>query len=521
MAPPTRGSAPAARIDWTYAAAFTACAVAALVPIWSARWLPIVDLPQHVALVSIWKHLADPAWGFAGTYALRLGSPYALGPVLLRGLCELADPVTAAHLWVSLFVVALPLSTDVLLRAAGADRWWSLAAFPAVFGFSFHWGFLPFLVAVPPALLLVAASFRYARDPTRRAAGWLAIGSLLLYPTHAVVLPFALSAAALVIAGHAPSWRSAAVRALPLLAPLPAAAAWTAWTRSTAATGDVWAWSLSPRRFDELPGMLFGAPPESLQDLPLTYDLLAIGVLTGVVALAVVAAPRVRRGLAYAGPVAVALLAYFLAPDVAFGSSFLYQRAPVFLVPFAALMLGAPTSALRGRIARAGLVAIVLGAMAVWAGRYRAFEREAGGFDTVLARMEPGRKVLGLSFRSLSPTIPGAPFFLHYAGWYQATRGGVLGYSFAGEYAQLVRYLPGAEPQMTPGLNFMPGRFRWEVDGGYDYFLVRAFEDAGPFLSRGAPAPVELVVRDGPWWLYRSRAGGPNAAAAAVGTGPR
>ena len=42
------------------------------------RYLPMGDVPQHSAMVSIMLHHGDPAWGFAQRYTFDfLGRPYA------------------------------------------------------------------------------------------------------------------------------------------------------------------------------------------------------------------------------------------------------------------------------------------------------------------------------------------------------------------------------------------------------------------------------------------------------------
>lgn len=51
--------------------------VAACLPIWVPRYLPLFDLPNHLAAVFVWRHLHDPAYGLAEFYRLRLiPAPY-------------------------------------------------------------------------------------------------------------------------------------------------------------------------------------------------------------------------------------------------------------------------------------------------------------------------------------------------------------------------------------------------------------------------------------------------------------
>ena len=59
---------------WLFAAAVAATAAVCLV----FRYLPMVDLPQHYAMVSVFTHYGDAAYGFAGRFAFDLAHrPYA------------------------------------------------------------------------------------------------------------------------------------------------------------------------------------------------------------------------------------------------------------------------------------------------------------------------------------------------------------------------------------------------------------------------------------------------------------
>lgn len=499
-----------------YPAALLLCSAAALAPIWSASYLPMVDLPQHLAQASIWMHLDDPRWGFTEQFRLNFGTPYLLGAALMRGLAELTSLEVAARLVSSLIVVGGALATDRLLRAAGGDRWWSLAALPAAYNFCWHWGFLPFLIAVPLGILLVAAAYWYSEAPSPRRAAALAALALALVPGHAIALGIALVCAFVIIAGRAPTWRQALVRALPLGAPVPLLLGWMVVSHGTEReTHSGVQWGLDPLRVVDLPSMILGLPPDVSRDVPRTLDLVALAVLLALVALALLAGARLRRGVAYLGPAVVAILLYLLAPQAVFGGSFVYQRAAAFVLPLLLVAFTATAGGRRRAATRAGLVVVVLACMSVWLVRYRAFDEEVGRFDRILAATESNRRIVTAPWRYYSAAVPGAPFYLHFGAYYQATRGGVLGASFATAYAQLVRYRPGAEPPMTPGLQWLGDAFDWSVDGWYDYFLTRADADMGPRLFREATEPIVLVAHEGSWWLYAKAAGrGPTDAGA-------
>ena len=157
--------------------AFIACSIAALVPLWTVKYLPMVDLPQHLAQVAIWMHIKDPAWGFGEQYGLNFMSPYLLGYVLIRVAAVFFDLDVAAKLVISVAVLGTPLALHRLLVRCGGDRWWSLVGFLLAFGFGFYWGFLNYILAVPLGLLLLAESHEFRRCPSAKngaivAAQW-------------------------------------------------------------------------------------------------------------------------------------------------------------------------------------------------------------------------------------------------------------------------------------------------------------------------------------------------------------
>ncbi len=102
-----------------------------------------------------------------------------------------------------------------------------------------------------------------------------------------------------------------------------------------------------------------------------------------------------------------------------------------------------------------------------------------------------------------------APVYLHWPAWYQATRGGIVDFSFADFFPQIVRYKANAPPRITETVGNDLRWFQWDVNGGanYDYFLVRSSEDIRAPLFREQSPHIELVARSGLWWLYRNTAG--------------
>ncbi|HET8538438.1 MAG TPA: hypothetical protein VFL83_01070 [Anaeromyxobacter sp.] len=506
-APADRSPAPAAApgaARW-YWAAFGACALAALGALWGVKYLPMADLPQHAAQVSIWMHLDDPSYGYAREFEVNRFSPYLLGYALARLVATFTSVVVAVKIVVTLAILALPLSMQLLLDRVGGDRYWALAGFPLAFGVAFYWGLLNYLVALPAGIAFVALAASYAAAPTLRRGVVLGLAGCVLYLAHALVLATCGAAAVAVIALRARGLRRAFVRALPLAAPFAVAIAWARWTHATETQVQrVPAWNLGLRRIWELPSVLLGR----------TFPDDGIGVAeTAVIVLVAATVPlagrRLGRDVARWLPAAVCTAAFLLSPSVVFGTALIHERfavlAGAFLVVAAAPLAGGPAT-VRLRVARGAVVAVAVGWLIVLGGRFRGFDAEAAGFDTVAAHMVPHRKALGLIFTPASAHVPGAPH-LHAIAWYQAQKGGVVGFSFATFFPELIRYGPNASgPVARELLAWRPLGFAWQRDGWYDYFVVRAPVDPRA-LFRQATVPIRLVVRDGEWWLFEALRG--------------
>src|SRR5688572_21731118 len=85
--------------------------------VFCARYLPLVDLPQHAAQLSIFVHYDDPAWGFREQFELNWGTPYVLLYVLARPLVPLFGIVGALHVVIAASIVGFALATYQLVRA--------------------------------------------------------------------------------------------------------------------------------------------------------------------------------------------------------------------------------------------------------------------------------------------------------------------------------------------------------------------------------------------------------------------
>jgi len=489
----------------------TALVLAGAAPFWAGRFLPFLDMPQHLGLANVLARYPEPATAFSSFYAIDGGvNPY-WGYYALMWLFTRALPLELANkLLLSAWAIALPLSVGFALRSLGRDWRWAAFALPLVWHENLFFGFTTFLVSMPFFFLAVGLLARdlRAERPDRIRAALLALAAVAAFLSHVqTYLLLCLSALAL----GAVEWRGlrfALRRAVPWVPSLGLFAAWFlptfAWNRSPRSP---LAHTANYRAFGSLGdlGAVFEPKAETLARASerlwgmyadASGELLgASWVLLFALALALAGWPDPggpAEGLAPPGEgdasgrggaraafrarpgellAVLALASYLLLPAQVAGQWYLNARYLVFAALLAPAFLAARAAGPRRLLAvAAAVLALWADANAAW--KVAAFQSELDGFASLVGRMAPGRRVLGLVFDGRPRSPLRHPLFLHFAAYYQALRGGDVGFSFAGLPSIPVRYRPGAQAP-HPG-EWAPQDFRWEPMGPhYDYFLVR------------------------------------------------
>lgn len=485
--------------------AFALCAAAAAAPFLVTYRMPMTDLPQHAAQITIWKHYNDPCYGFARTYRKDWFTPYLLGYGVARAFSTFLSVNDALKLTVYLTVLALALAVRMLALRAGLDPFLSLLAFPLAFGFSFYWGFLNFIVALPLGIAFVAWAYDYSLQQTVRRALIVAAAGLLLLIAHALVF-----AACLAIAGamHLTLWRNPKrmlLTAIPYALPLPLVALWALHVRRAEAPAQIAPWW---REIFARP-LLF-----PMRLLANDRDSAATGfalLFMIIVAVSGVAIARERRRWI---PFVVAAACYLFIPYAAFGNAWLFPRFAILAAVFALFALEAGKPLVPRPWGRALLLAAVFAWFAILSARFYRFGADARDFDRIANAIPTNRRLMFLNLIPGSDAVPGAPF-LHFAAYDQERRGGVIASSFASHFPELIRYRPGADPMTSFGIEWDPRAFNWQSnDSRFDFFLVRAPLDMHDAIFRQATEPVDLRGHVGLWWLFAKRSAAPGDACA-------
>jgi hypothetical protein len=479
--------------------AFALCAFLHTLPFLVTYRLPMTDLPQHAAQVTLWQHYDDSCYGLSRLYEPPWLTPY-LGGYASARLFATWMPVNAALklvLWLT--VVTLPLACRLLLRRSGADEWLALLAFPLAFGYSFYWGFLNTIVALPLAVLFLALAFDHALAPTARRAGAIVLLSFILLLAHGLIWASCTVVALIMHAVSVRGPRRFLFTALPYGAPVPLLIVWLAGVSAHPRLQVPTAWGLSPFRLISFFNDLLAMQP----------DIAATAMSVVLVLVALLAGVRPSRDRRRWIPALFFGVAYLLLPVSIRGVSFINGRFAVLCALSCLLAVDMRPPLVNRRLARLLIVAAVAAWALVLTGRFAVFQRESRDFDAVADTLPANASICYLSYAPESGALPGFPYY-HYAAWMQVRKGGLVNWSFANNFQSIIRYRPGVEIATTRNLYRNPRLFRWGTnDSRYDFFLVRAPVDPGRMIFAQATEPVVLDGHAGWWWVYRRAASRP------------
>lgn len=405
-----------------------------LVPLALVPAFPSQDGASHVEAAFNWRHYGSPDFPLLREYYVRnpTPEPNLLGHLMLMALLELMRPVTAEKLMVAAYVIALPLAVRyALVSVAPHAAWLAILAFPFVYAWPLHMGFLNFCWALPLFFFVVGYWVRHRHALGVRQGLDVAALLLVLWTAHVVPLVFALAVVALWLLFE----RRAVLRTLAAFAPAALMLAAFVW-RKQPVPSDAPPFGDLLRGFVRLESLVSFREPEALVSTLLVLlfaALLAAGVLafrdtrTFVPADALLAAAALFTVL------------YFVAPRRMAGGAYLNER--LLLFPFFALLLwlGARELPARARlVGHAAAAVLALGALSLHLSTYALLRGPIAEYLSAAPHLSPDHTLLPLSFApqgwGLSRMRPRTKVFLHTASYLAAERGVLNLANYEGNY---------------------------------------------------------------------------------------
>lgn len=497
--------------------------VAAVLPFWAGRFLPFLDLPQHLALSRIIHDYADPTLRYSDYYLVdgRI-TPYWGYYAAMNVLQTFFSLELANRLLFTAYAAGLPLAAGYLLASLGRDWRWAVFTLPLVWNTNLFYGFTSFVCSLPLFLLALGLAARQLSQaaPSSALSGRLAAACALVYLFHAQSYLLLGLCVLVLFAIHWRSVRWAASRTVPYLLSLALFAPWfwRSFVRPEAKPLEV-SHTVRHLNYGSLGGLNLSFEPKA--DVLAKIPERLVGAYNdgsdwrvGGLLLAAFAAAWLVAGLSLpkgglraalrerAGELLCLVLfaSYLFAPMEAAGQWYINPRHLVFAALLAPAFLVAPA---RGFRTAALALALAVGLYASMNARSKviAFQDQVGPFAEVLEKIEPGKRVANLMFDNGA----GGPSrwwpFVHFACYAQALKGGDVSFSFAGLPSIPVAYRPGM--QAPHPYEWSPQDFDFATMGAsYDYFLAR-----GSLWGRAESirSGAELVQKSGPWELWKRR----------------
>ncbi len=499
--------------------------VCGVAPLWNGGALPLVDLPQHLHLISVLHRLDDASTLYPEIFARRPQlTPYLGYYYLVSGLNWLLPLELANRVFLSAYVAGLPLSLAFLLRSLKRPSWPALLALPFAYGDSFAWGFINYVAALPLAFLTCGFFVRAIEDAARRKrwAIWLGVMLVLVLLFHVQVFAWlGVALPLLLLTTPAPEGRSWRARVPALLGVLPGVVLFILWVGlrvgqpQEIAPGQPWkswgpmlsaqnlAWKSFDQNKEELVPTLgnLASDGSDRQAVLVAFALAAVAVLLSLVAGRDTKEGPVARWR-IVGLTALAFVLYFALPfDI---RGYMYYLNTRYAHLAAALLVCAMPPLKPEWTRRAVWVASAAALfMAVPLVRtFRAFAEEAHALDPLVEATAPKPRVMGLIFDPRSRVVS-HPVFLHASTVLARERGGLTNFSFALTPHSPVMYQH--EPPPTFPSEWNPSQMNWQTQGRfYDHFLVRGVHPARLF---GSLMDTELVLagQSGEFFLVRKR----------------
>jgi hypothetical protein len=476
-------------------------------PIWSERFPPMQDYPQHLAQAQIIRAYDNPAFDYNQNFVFHLRPFYAAFFLATLFFSTVAPIEVAGKLALSLYPVLIALVVYRLGKRRGerGSPWGALLLFPMAFNQQYFMGNTNYMLSLPVLVLALMDFEDLLAGPLR---AWPVLRQFLwqvaLFTTHPfsflVYCCLALAGALLARDKKADWMRKAllaAAGALLLFAAARIESASASVAKDPAAGEVVWmplSWML------KFFAVMFNGMQwtRGAQPVPLVLWAGVFAVVLGAwIARRKVSGPFLRLRAIVLVPV---ILAFFVLPFRI--GTFAYINARVAAIVYFLLALLAAEVEIKGWW-KPALVTLLALALVDSIARQASVSAEIAEIVPAVERIPPNSRILPLVFDQSSAGLE--PMFfgvhLHDAAYYHVLVGGGFNPYFFESPGDPVHYRKGAERPAPPEPD--PWSFTWEEDSAdYQYFLVRSAPEA--FQRYIAPRCDEAAA-SGKWTLYERR----------------
>lgn len=159
----------------------------------SIRLLPFIDLPQHLAYATIYKHIGEPGNFFSQYFEFdSTFLKYNTVHPIFCSLDILGGVETANKIYFIFYIILLPLSIFLFIKKLGGNYWMSLLTFLFMYNFNVCWGFVGFMMAIPFIFFALMYQYEYLTTHSLKSIILLPLFFIIIYHLHLLAALFIL-----------------------------------------------------------------------------------------------------------------------------------------------------------------------------------------------------------------------------------------------------------------------------------------------------------------------------------------
>lgn len=151
--------------------------LAGLIPILSVKYIPSVDLPNHILAAALHAGELSNVEHNVLTSQWVL-SPYMLFHFMMYPFIKLFGYMAASKIVLGAYAVLMPVSVRMFAKEIATDyKYLAFFAFPFIFTYHFDYGFIPYVVGIPLVFIGLAVASRALKKGM--PAGYILLMSIL------------------------------------------------------------------------------------------------------------------------------------------------------------------------------------------------------------------------------------------------------------------------------------------------------------------------------------------------------
>ncbi|MFC1779616.1 hypothetical protein ACFLZU_04705 [Thermodesulfobacteriota bacterium] len=467
-----------------------------VLPIWLVDYPPMVDLPGHASQIQLMHNLRNGDFLYSDLFRRYYLTPYWGGYVPVYLLSFIFGVLASLKIIITFALVGIPYFTKKIINKFGGNPAWVWLCFPVAYSSPFYWGFLNYIITVSIGLGWVYFCIKIS---DRDVVGWrtqltIALGIIVLFFGHLI----ACGMLGLIVAIYYCFLKKTVKQRVSLLAPLlifvPLAGVFF-WLQSSNNTGlpSQFDFGYNLERYRNSLSILVGRPTwwsGLAGPMMLITPFWTGGILT--------------RRLSRLLPFVIILLFVLLLPLNMMGTTLIYQRFFIFVVPLLLLALEyRPETATSLRNLLPVVIALIV--MSINTSDILEFAVEHKDYKKVIEQAEPDSRISKIMANKWSKAGNFMhPVYNHFPSWHHLRGKGLVDYNFA-SYGQMpVSYKDVALTKIPRS------GFAWSQNHGecYNYFISRA--DFDLFFSPVSTLAiygnkVDLVAHSGKWYLHKNK----------------